>query len=203
MGEYTLVKKASLAEVAEAIRQKGGTAGNLRFPDGFVAAIMALNIGPAAPTSETLGLNWCGGSPVSDGTNTFSDYVNVGHSSKNRKNDAIWGFKPNINASSAVFKFSWDNSIGAVGYSAAKNYAFCITTNAAEGNVAFGASNKKVVPIGGNGASGEEEVVFTGLSLQAGTSYYIRVNHNSDPNNPEFSTLKAFAKGGNTVQLTT
>ena len=207
---YTLVKTESLEKVANAIRLKGGTTADLVFPDGFVAAIEALQSTPAAPTSETLGLSQCGGSNVSDGTNTFSNYVNVGHTSENTKTDAIWCFTPTINASSAVFRFNWDNTIGAVGYSTAGDYAFCVTENGADGHAAFYASDKMVVSIGGdydnNGTLikyGTVEVAFTGLALVTGTTYYIRANHNSDPNNSTKRTLKAFAKAGNTVQLTT
>ena len=204
MDEYTLIKKESLMAVANAIRQKNGTTDRLAFPDGFVTAILALNIGPEAPTSEMLGLENCGGSVVTDGSGKqYSNYVNVGHTSNTtRKNDAVWCFTPGIDASSAVFKFSWDNSIGSVGYSVPYYYAFYLTdVNYGEGRYAESATGKKEKSIGYSDGTkyGSVEITFTGLSLKAGTTYYIRANQNDGT----LQTLKAFAKGGNTVQLTT
>ena len=203
---YTLVMKESLDVVAAAIRDKGGPVEGMIFPDGFVAAIMAIETTPPAPpetVTETLALTICGGSDVTDASNNkYSNYVNVGHtSSETRKNDAVWMFTPTIDASSAVFQFHWDNSIGNVGYSAvAYDYAFYLTdVNHGEGRYAESVSGKKVESIGGNGNSGDVTVEFNGLSLFKGTTYYIRVNQNDGT----LLTLKAFAKAGNTVQLTT
>ena len=36
---YRKVDDASLAAVADSIREKGGTSGALAFPDGFVSAV--------------------------------------------------------------------------------------------------------------------------------------------------------------------
>ena len=47
MAEY-LVQGESITEVADAIREKGGTPDTLIFPDGFVAAISAIQTGGGA-----------------------------------------------------------------------------------------------------------------------------------------------------------
>ena len=47
MAEY-LVQGASLTTVADAIRSKGGISDTLIFPDGFVAAISAIQTGGGA-----------------------------------------------------------------------------------------------------------------------------------------------------------
>lgn len=44
---------ADLTSVANAIRKKGGTSGQLAFPDGFVSAVQAIETGGAAPTLVT------------------------------------------------------------------------------------------------------------------------------------------------------
>ena len=45
-----LVKSESLSSVAAAIKEKGGTAGQLVFPDGFATAIMAIQSGASGAT---------------------------------------------------------------------------------------------------------------------------------------------------------
>ena len=45
---YRKVDDTSLASVADAIRSKGGTSDTLIFPDGFVAAISAIQTGGGA-----------------------------------------------------------------------------------------------------------------------------------------------------------
>lgn len=199
MSEYTLVKKSSLEEVAEAIRQKGGTTADLVFPDGFIAAINALQSETAeTPTTETLTLGFFYGYSFSS---SVKDYIAVGHNSDHTNNDAVWSFTPTINASSATFHFTWDNYPDGSnhGWAGAMDYAFAVTTDSSLGMTAQNATNKKVISIGGSGTSGEVDVVIDDLSLIAGTTYYIRANYNGST----LSTLKAFAKSGNTVQLTT
>ena len=59
MAEY-LVQAASLTTVADAIRSKGGTSDTLIFPDGFVAAISAIQTGGGAalePLENPAGAN--------------------------------------------------------------------------------------------------------------------------------------------------
>ena len=59
MAEY-LVQGASLTTVADAIRSKGGTSDTLIFPDGFVAAISAIQTGGGAalePLENPAGAN--------------------------------------------------------------------------------------------------------------------------------------------------
>lgn len=197
MGQYTLVKKESLEAVANAIRQKGGTADELIFPDGFVAAILALNTSPATPTSETLGLWLHYGYQFSASVN---DYIAVGANSGHTNDDAVWAFTPTIDATAATFRFTWDNYCGGSsnnGWASAMEYAFAITTDSSRGMIAQNAATKSVVTL--SGSSGEAVVEFTGLSLIKGTTYYIRANFNGTTT----STLKAFAKDGNTVYLTT
>lgn len=195
MGEYTLVKKSSLGQVAEAIRQKGGTAAGLKFPDGFVAAIMAIETTPPAPTTETLTLAFVTGETVTDSSlNSYSNYVVVGHSSSKIKQDAVWSFTPGINAKSATFTFKWDNSIGAVGWPDSYSYRFQITANGTAGQALTGG-----VLVTLSGESGTATVEINGLSLVKGTTYYIRANYKDYETN---KTLKAFLKAGNTVKLT-
>lgn len=198
MSEYTLAKKSSLEKVADAIRQKGGTTADLIFPDGFVAAILAIETtppAPPAPTMETLALGFVDGYPFS---NSIADYIAVGHNSGHTNRDAVWSFTPSINATSAVFHFVWDNYAGGStnhGWSGAYDYAFAITTDSSSGMTAQSASGKVVKSM--SGASGEVTVQFDGVSLVKGTTYYIRANQNGETVN----TLKAFAKAGNTVTL--
>ena len=49
---YRKVNDTSLASVADAIREKGGTSDALVFPDGFVSAISAIQTGVAEPVLQ-------------------------------------------------------------------------------------------------------------------------------------------------------
>jgi hypothetical protein len=61
-----------------------------------------------------------------------SNYFAVGHSSKYIKNDAVWAFTPSIDASSAKFTFSWNNTTDKgtnVGWAQSYEYAFYVTSD--------------------------------------------------------------------------
>lgn len=201
---YTLVKEESLEAVAEAIRQKGGTADKLTFPDGFAAAILALESTPATPTpetptTETQNLTLVQGYEFVKG---YIDYIAVGHNSGHTNMDAVWSFTPSIHVSNAVFSFSWDNWCTGSnnGWSDTRNYVFAISTDGEDGAMSAATGTHiatKTEPL--SEASGTTTVTFSGLSLVAGTTYYIRVNHED----ATYATLKAFQSAGNTVQLTT
>ena len=49
---YRKVNDTSLASVADAIREKGGTSDALVFPDGFISAIQA--VGDVAPFTSVI-----------------------------------------------------------------------------------------------------------------------------------------------------
>ena len=49
---YRKVNDTSLASVADAIREKGGTSDALVFPEGFVSAISAIQTGAAEPVLQ-------------------------------------------------------------------------------------------------------------------------------------------------------
>lgn len=193
MGQYTLVQKESITKIADAIRAKGGTTGTLTFPDDFIVAIQNLQ---AAPTTEKLTLSLYYGYQFSSSVN---DYIAVGANSGHTNDDAVWSFTPSINATSAVFHFTWNNASNGSsnGWAQAYEYAFAISTDNSQGMKAYTASGKKTVTL--SGVSGSTDVTFTGLSLVKGTTYYIRANFNGTST----STLKAFAKDGNTVNLST
>lgn len=169
----------------------------------YAKGVLGTSSEPTIPTTESLSLSYTTGNDVSDANNNpHTGYVAVGHSSSQIKNDAVWSFTPTINVSFATFTFNWNNytSSGSnTGWAGAMDYAFAITTDGSSGLQAANTSNKNVVSIGGSGTSGTATVNFTGLNLVAGTTYYIRANYNGTTN----STLKAFAKTDNTVQLAT
>lgn len=196
MGQYTLVNKESITKIADAIRAKSGTTGTLTFPDDFIVAIENMQDTPQTPSTEMLTLSLYYGYQFSA---SVTDHIAVGANSGHTNDDAVWSFTPSINATSATFHFTWDNASNGAsnGWAQAYEYAFAISTDNSRGMKAYTASGKVVVTL--SGVSGSADVTFTGLSLVKGTTYYIRANFNGTST----STLKAFAKDGNTVNLST
>ncbi len=187
---YTLVKKESLEAVANAIRQKGGTAGKLTFPDGFVAAIMAIETtppAPPAPTTETLGLGFV------SGTLTQSGFTAVGHNA-GANHVSQWSFTPTINATSAVFTFDWANKTEDGGPSIGYNdpITILITIDALGKSTTHYMENRA--------AAGPFSVLLTGLALVAGNTYTVTAKESVAGTTNNY---KMFKQAGNTVQLTT
>ena len=184
---YTLVKTESLEKVANAIRLKGGTTADLVFPDGFVAAIEALQSTPAAPTSETLGLGFV------SGTYTQSGFTAVGHNN-GTNHVSKWSFAPTINASGAVFTFDWANKTedGGPGIGYNDPITMSITIDALGKSTTHYLENKA--------AAGPFSVSLTGLALVAGNTYTVTVQESVAGTTNNF---KMFKQAGNTVQLTT
>ena len=182
MGEHTLVKKSSLHAVAEAIRQKGGTADSLVFPDGFVAAIMAIK---TAPDTETLTLAFDSGTHTNGAFTAVGHYAGTNYVSK-------WSFTPSIDVSSAVFTFSWANKTAdggpGEGYNDPITIAFTIGGKTATYTLPQGAP------------AGSFNVTVSGLALKAGTKYVVTVKESVYGTTNNF---KMFKQAGNTVKLTT
>ena len=145
-------------------------------------------------TTETLSLTFESGDIVYDSNSrAYEDYVCVGNSSDQLKADAVWRFTPTIDATSATFTFDWDNTIGSVGYSASYPYVFKLYRNGAviengEQTVTIGNTTDK---------SGQETVGFSDIEIQSGDIVTIKANSSTGA----FSTLKAFVKAGNSVEL--
>lgn len=202
MSEYMLVKREHLEQIANAIKSVSGQNSTLTFPEDFENTIRQFSYIPPVvpPSTQTLSLSYVTGNDVTDSNRyPHTGYVAVGHSSSKIKNDAVWSFSPTINASTAIFTFSWNNTtdIGTnVGWGQPYDYAFSISTNRDSGQYAVMDSNKIVENL--TGVSGTATIEFNNLNLQAGTTYYIRANFNGDTT----STLKAFAKNNNTVSVT-
>lgn len=188
-----IVNSESITAIANAIRAKGSITGTLTFPDDFVTAIENLQ---SVPDTETLALSLYYGYQFSS---SIDDYIAVGANSSHTNDDAVWSFTPSINATSATFHFTWNNASDGNnnGWASAYDYAFAISTDNSRGMIAYTASGKEVVNL--SGSSGTATVTFSGLSLVAGTTYCIRANFNGTA----MSNMKAFAKNGNTVQITT
>lgn len=185
MDEYTLVKKSNLEQVAEAIRQKGGTAAGLEFPGGFVAAIMAIETTPPAPTTETLTLTFDSGTHTNGAFTGVGHYAGVNYISK-------WSFKPSIDVSSAMFTFVWANKTADGG--PGEGYNDPIT-------MAFTVGGKTATyTLPQSAPAGLFNVTVSGLALKAGTSYVVTVKESVYGTTNNF---KMFKQAGNTVKLTT
>lgn len=132
------------------------------------------------------------------GVDASSSYVRVGHNSSAYNNDAVWSFTPTEDTSKITVVLYWDNEAAGTGWSGTHTYVFALSTSKASGRTAASGTHLKKVTKSLNGAEGSVVLTFDGLSLSAGTTYYLRANLNGTT----YSTMKAFKKSGNTVTTT-
>lgn len=173
----------------EAIVSKGVTPVSPTFED---CANAVYSIGSTLETT-TIPMWWVGGRSTAVGY-----YVRVGHQGEFLNNDGVWQFTPTENCSSISFMFRWDNLNAQTGWKGAYEYVFAISNDSSDGMTAYSEPHiaKEVVTLSGH--TGTVNVEFSNVSLQAGVTYYVRVNQNGDT----FSTLKAFWQGDNEAVIT-
>lgn len=118
--------------------------------------------------------------------NTGYTYAGRGESSYNK--DAVWSFvAPANRLKKLTVPFTWDNSAAGTGFPDDTDMYFSVTangeTNASDSEKPRLAANddpdrvhKEPVIVPMSGSSGSVTVEFTDLHLEAGTTYYIRVN---------------------------
>lgn len=173
----------------EAIVSKGVTPVSPTFED---CADAVSSIGSTLETT-TIPMWWVGGRSTAVGY-----YVRVGHQSDVLNNDGVWQFTPTENCSSISFMFRWDNLNAQTGWKGAYEYVFAISNDSSDGMTAYSEPQiaKEVVTLSGH--TGTVNVEFSNVSLQAGVTYYVRVNQNGNT----FNTLKAFWQGDNEAIIT-
>lgn len=132
------------------------------------------------------------------GVDAASGYVRVGHNSSALNNDAVWSFTPTENTSKVTVTLKWDNEAAGTGWSSAYTYVFALSTSGSSGRTAASGTHLKKITKSLSGSDGTVTLTFDGLSLSAGTTYYLRANLNGTT----YSTMKAFKKSGNTVTTT-
>lgn len=128
-------------------------------------------------------------------TGTDGNFVRIGHTSS-LITDAVWSFKTGTGITTSVsFTFNWNNlsADGGPGVGYISNdpvtKVFVITTDGTAGRTAATTTSylaKTTAAISGH--SGSVIVNFDNLSLNANTTYYIRVNQNDST----LETAKSF-----------
>lgn len=117
--------------------------------------------------------------------NTGYTYTGRGEGSTHNK-DAVWSFvAPANRLKKLTVPFTWDNSAAGTGFSDAVDMYFSVTangeTNASDSERPRLAANDdpdrvQQITVPMSGSSGSVTAEFTDLHLEAGTTYYIRVN---------------------------